>query len=222
LFKGQVVQRIEKTEHGIRVITQQQEFQANLVISTLPPYLLKDQIEITPSLSPNLERLLEQTHTWMGESIKIGMAYKEPFWRNPNTSGTVFSNVGPISELYDHSNYADTRFALKGFFNPSYFSLTRGQRLEMLLNQLRKYFGTLADSYASYHETIWADEKYTFAPYTTHMLPHQNNGHELYQKPCFNGRFFIAGSETSSDYPGYMEGAVRSAEFMQALLLQRI
>lgn len=222
LFTDHAVRRIAQSEHGIEVTTQRERFVADVVVSTLPPYLLRDKIQVTPALPHELQILLEQTHTWMGESIKIGLAYKDPFWRSPNTSGTVFSNVGPVSELYDHSNYADTGFALKGFFNPSYYSLTREQRLELLLNQLRKYFGTMADSYTSYHEAIWANEKFTFVPYNTHLLPHQNNGHELYQKPYFKGKFFVAGSETSSEFPGYMEGAVRSAEFMRELILQRI
>lgn len=39
----------------------------------------------------------------MGESIKVGLTYATPFWRE-KSSETIFSNVGPIPEMYDYSN----------------------------------------------------------------------------------------------------------------------
>lgn len=39
----------------------------------------------------------------MGESIKVGLTYTTPFWRE-KSSETIFSNVGPIPEIYDHSS----------------------------------------------------------------------------------------------------------------------
>mgnify|MGYP001817404245 CR=1 FL=1 len=212
LFTGQVVETIRQSEDGIQITTDRETFTAERVVSTLPPYLLKTRIAITPELPSKLQEVMEHTHTWMGSSIKVGLAYGQAFWREPNSSGTVFSNVGPVSELYDHSDFGNSHFALKGFFNPSYFSLQREERLDMILKQLRKYYGNAVDSYTWYDEAVWADEPHTFVPYQTHLLPHQNNGHLLYQKPYLDGKFFVAGSETANDYPGYMEGAVRSAE----------
>ena len=222
LFTSQVVQTIAQSEDGMRVTTDTSTFTAGVVVSTLPPYLLKTRIGISPALPPELEQVMGHTHTWMGESIKAGLAYNQPFWRGPNSSGTVFSNVGPVSELYDHSDIEDTHYALKGFFNPGYFMLSEEERREMTLRQLRKYFGRAADSYTSYQEVVWAKEAHTFAPYQTPLMPHQNNGHQLYQKPYLDGKLFVAGSETASLYPGYMEGAVRSAEFVYGNLKNRI
>ena len=34
----------------------------------------------------------------MGESIKVGLTYATPFWRE-KSSETIFSNVGPIPEI---------------------------------------------------------------------------------------------------------------------------
>ena len=39
----------------------------------------------------------------MGESIKVGLTYATPLERE-KSSETIFSNVGPIPEMYDHSN----------------------------------------------------------------------------------------------------------------------
>ena len=158
--------------------------------------------------------IAQQTHTWMGDSIKIGLTYKKPFWREGNLSGTIFSNVGPIPEMYDHSNYGDNKYGLKGFFNGSYHSISREERLKMALNQLKKYFGEVVEDYLTYEETVWAKEKYTYIPYESYVLPHQNNGHEAYQRGYLENRLYIGGAETANMYPGYMDGAVRSAQFL--------
>ena len=107
---------------------------------------------------------------------------------------------------------------MKGFLNSTYASMTRDERKDLVLGQLRKYHGSRVESYTGYHETVWAREPFTYVPYATHVLPHQNNGHEIYREPLLGGKLFIAGSETADAFPGYMEGAVRSAEFVYSLL----
>lgn len=211
IFLGKVVKSIEKEGKEIRVKTAQNEFEASYVISTLPPYLLTSTIQCSPELPADLLRIAKQTHTWMGESIKVSLSYAEPFWRAENRSGTIVSNVGPIPEMYDHSNVEDTSYALKGFFNGAYFSVSKEERLALVLRQLEKYFGAVARDFIAYEETVWRKETYTFIPYPSHVLPHQNNGHSVYQKAYWNGQLYLAGTETATDFPGYMEGAVRSA-----------
>ena len=210
---GQVVEAIQKTGDRLRLITSKQQFDAAMVVSTLPPYLLTESIAIQPALPDTLLEIAQQTHTWMGESIKVSLTYQHPFWRGRQSSGTIFSNVGPIPEMYDHSNQEDTLFALKGFFNGSYYSITKEERLVLVLRQLEKYYGEAAKDYLTYEETVWRNEPFTFTPYNSHLLPHQNNGHQVYQQPYLEGSFLIAGSETASAFPGYMEGAIRSARF---------
>ncbi|MHA7059685.1 FAD-dependent oxidoreductase [Aquimarina sp. M1] len=52
------------------------------------------------------------------------------------------------------------------------------------------------------------------------MFPHQNNGHDEYQRGYFDHKFFIGGAETSDQYAGYMEGAVHSAHSIYQELLK--
>jgi monoamine oxidase len=222
IFTNQVVQSIAYQDDIFMVKTADTTFQSGLVVSTLPPYLFVKTIDIQPVIPENLLKIAQQTHTWMGESIKVSLTYPTPFWRAKNSSGTIVSNVGPIPEMYDHSNVENDKFALKGFLNGAYFSLKKEERLAMILKQLRKYYGAKADDFLTYEETVWRNESYTFAPYESHVLPHQNNGHAIFQQPLFDGRFFIAGSETAAQYPGYMEGAVRSARFVFGRLEKRL
>jgi len=213
-FIHDTVRSIESTETGMLVKANEHSITCKQLVSTLPPYLFQHSISTTPSLPEELVNLANQTHTWMGESIKVGLVYKQPFWRKDRLSGTIVSNVGPIPEMYDHSNVEDKHYALKGFLNGSYYSVSKEERQELVLNQLEKYFGQQVRSFVSYHEKVWKLEAYTSASYHSHILPHQNNGHHLFRKGYLNNRLFIAGSETSAEFPGYMEGAIRSAQFV--------
>lgn len=194
----------------LEVITFNGSYRSKKVISTLPPYLLTKTIECSPALPDKFVNIALNTHTWMGESIKIGLRYDKPFWKAKNSSGTIFSNVGPIQEMYDHSD--ENGYALKGFFNGTYFSLTKEERKHMALSQLAKYYGKVVHDFLSYEEKVWRDDQYVFEPYESHMLPHQNNGHPIFQNALVGGKLIIAGSETASAYPGYMDGAVESGK----------
>jgi monoamine oxidase len=198
-------------KNSVEVQSEKELYLAKRVISTLPPNLLVNRIGFEPELSKEFLAIAKTTHTWMGESIKIALSFKEPFWRASTNSGTVLSNVGPISEFYDHCNCEQSFFALKGFFDGRYFSISKEERLEKVLMQLRKYYDAEIDNYIDYYEKVWRNELDTFYPYTDHVLPHQNNGHAAFHTSYYNGKLIIAGSETSSVFPGYMEGAIYSA-----------
>ena len=133
----------------------------------------------------------------------------------------LFSNVGPIIEFYDHANFDETHFALKGFIKDELAAVTKEQRLEMILNQLRKYYGDQVNNYLSYEELVWRDETTTSLPYQSFVVPHQNNGHELFQKPYLYNKLLITGTETASNFGGYMEGAIRSAEFAAEWIMKQ-
>lgn len=214
IFTQQVVESIHLESDGVSIKSGTHEFKSQLVVSTLPPYLLTQSIAILPRLPEALLAIAEQTHTWMGDSIKISLAYERPFWRAKNSSGTIVSNVGPIPEMYDHSNYEEEAYALMGFLNGNYFSLNKEERLALIMKQLEKYYGSQAQEYLAYQETVWRKEVFTFANYTSHVLPHQYNGDAVYQRSYWEGRLYLGGSETATAFPGYMEGAVRSAEWL--------
>ena len=210
IFLNQRVQEVRKNDKSILVKTNTLEVHADKVIVTLPPNLLVNSIRFLPVLPSALVSLAEKTHTWMGESIKIALRYDRPFWRTDKLSGTIISNVGPIPEMYDHSNVEDSSYALMGFLNGSYHNLSKANRLSLILTQLRKYFGSHVDSYSEYCEEVWRNEADTFRPYKHHVLPHQNNGHAIFNDSYYDDRLILAGTETSKVFPGYMEGAVCS------------
>ena len=206
-----VVESIEESEEYLLVKTNQGTFKTNHVVSTLPPFLFLNTIKVSPSLPKEFYEVAQQTHTWMGESIKIGLRYADAFWNEDKLSGTIFSNQGPITEMYDHSNFEQDQFALKGFLNNAYFSISKEERIELIMRQLEKYYGPRVRNYLNYEELIWQHETLTYKPYEGHLFPHQNNGHPIYRNSFLHNRLYIAGTETASVFPGYMEGAIRSA-----------
>ena len=211
---GTTVTGIQEEANTLLVKTSKGEIKAKKVVSTLPPFLFQNKIMVSPPLPQTLVDVANKTHTWMGESIKIGLSYSRPFWKEHGLSGTIFSNSGPIPEMYDHSNAENSTFALKGFLNGAYFSISKEQRLDLILKQLEKYYGAQVRNFLDYQELIWQKEAFTFSPYADHLFPHQNNGNEVFRKLYLNNNLIIAGTETASLFPGYMEGAIRSSQWV--------
>ena len=185
-------------------------FSAKQVVVTIPPNLLVQEIEFTPGLPALLLSVMQQTHTWMSDAIKFALLYKRPFWRDNGFSGTILSQAGMATEVYDHSNAEDTLFALKGFLKPDAALFTKEQREKMVVAQIKKLLGEDTCAYLSYAEKLWANEPLTHAAYRQVVFPHQNSGHPLYEQPLMNGKLYISGSETSPHFGGYMDGAVYS------------
>ncbi|MCB9350431.1 MAG: FAD-dependent oxidoreductase [Lewinellaceae bacterium] len=205
------IQEVREQKEGLKLTAVDgSEYQARLVVSTLPPRLLVKTVRFSPALPKKLVKLMGQTHTWMSESVKFAVEYERPFWREHGFAGTAFSQAGPATEIYDHTNFDGTAFALKGFLSPGTAQLKEDDRREMVLRQLVKLFGLEAANFLSYIDWVWANEVYTHQPYDSYILPHQNSGHPDFALPLMNGKLFLSGTETSPEFGGYMDGAVLS------------
>lgn len=215
---NQAVNKIIFNSDSVEVQTTEEKFFGSKIINTIPLNLFFHSIHRKPELPEHLLSLMAKTHTWMGESIKVGIRYTTPFWRNEGKSGTIFSNVGPIPEMYDHSNAEDNLFALVGFFNGNYYTVDKESRRQMTLTQLEKYYGKQVHDFLEYREKLWIREKYTYHPYKEHILPHENNGNHHYRIAYMDEKLYLAGAETAGSFPGYMDGAVESAFFVFNLL----
>lgn len=219
IFLNEEVNEVNVFDNDVEVKTVARTLNTDIVITTLPPAALIDQITFSPQLPNDIISLAEQTHTWMQDSIKVALTYKKPFWRSQGKSGTIFSNVGPLTEFYDQSNLENESFALVGFASGSCARFTKEQRIEKIEAQLKLVFGDDALNYVSYHETAWYNEEFTKSHrQADNLFPHQNGGHALYQEPLFDNKLFISGAETSKHHSGYMEGAIFAAESVVAKL----
>lgn len=207
---NQSVKHIINNENSVQVKAKN-AFESNTVVLAIPPKLWAKNIEFTPQLPINLISVAKQTQTWMEDSIKVAITYNKPFWENEDLPSTLFSNAGPIVELYDHTNHEKSKFALCGFMDSSLKNLTTHARRESVNLQLKNIFGVRALEYTNYKECIWNYEENTYVPSDTILLPHQNNGNPIFNNTYFGNKLYISSSESALEFPGYMEGAVYSA-----------
>jgi len=210
ILLNQTVSGIKVQKNVVQVIANE-TFEANQVVLSLPPKLWAKNILFEPQLPVNLIDTAKQTQTWMEESIKVALTYKHPFWINQNLSGAFFSNIGPITEFYDHCNQQRSKYALCGFVNPAKSELSKQERKTQILNQLKSIFGAEAQSYLNYQECIWSEEENTYSKSDVELFPHQNNGNPIFRESYFKGKLLISSSESAIEFPGYMDGAVNAA-----------
>ena len=78
------------------------------------------------------------------------------------------------------------------------------------MRQLAELFGDEILNPISYTDKIWTDEFISGGNQLV-QRPHQNNGHILLQESYMNNKLFFSGTETATQFGGYMEGAVISA-----------
>ncbi|WP_026839729.1 flavin monoamine oxidase family protein [Gillisia sp. JM1] len=207
---NQSVKEIKFLNDSVQVITDK-VYEGNRVVLAIPPKLWARRILFEPNLPENLISLAQQTQTWMEDSIKIALTYDQPFWQQADLSGTLFSNTGPITELYDHCNHERSKYALCGFINSSFKQLTYKERRAKVIDQIKNVFGEKAEDFIDYEECIWSKEENTFEASDIALYPHQNNGNPIFSKSFYDDKLLISSSEAASEFPGYMEGAVYSA-----------
>ena len=222
LNEGQIqleekVHALDFSGEKVSITCEEKAYEAAVVVNTLPPNLLASTVHFNPTLPQDLKSLSEETHTWMGESIKAGFFAKQAFWLEKEI-GTLYSQKGPFTEMYDHSN--SHGHAMKGFLNDRLSLLSKDGRREAVLAQLSPLFGGKQMSETELVEKVWSEDELTYSPYNTDVFPHQNNGAMLFRQPFFDNRFYMAGSETALSFPGYMDGAVEAANRVARQLSQ--
>lgn len=193
-------------------INNKESIKADQVIIALAPKIWAHQIQFDPDLPEELTEIAKNTQTWMEDSIKAAVEFREPFWRENQHPSTIMSNYGPFIECYDHSNQQENKFALCGFLNPAFKDIGKKERERLVIQQLSTILDEKALDALSYHEYIWSEDNQVKWPKDIFMQPHQNNGHPIFRKSIFNHQLIISASESASRYPGYMDGAVEAGE----------
>jgi monoamine oxidase len=192
-----------ETVHGER-------FHAGIVILCLPPQLIHSKIKFSPLLPENIVEILPTVQTWMAGAIKFVLEFEKPFWREKGYSGMLYSHAGIVVEMYDHTNVEENKFGFTGFLNGGASSYSQEVRKELVLRQLTELIGDDILNFNYYTDKIWTDE-FVFSGNQIIQRPHQNNGHPLLQKSYMNDKVHFAGTESATEFSGYMEGAIISA-----------
>lgn len=210
ILLNQIVKQIIFKENSV-IVKAEKDFEADRVVFALPPKLWANRIIFEPKLPENLMNIALKTHTWMEDSIKVALTFSRPFWEEQNLPRTLFSNSGPVTEFYDHCDFKNSKYALCGFINSSFKQFSFSDRQELVLNQLKNIFGNRVTEFLHYEECVWSEEYETFQDSKSPLFPHQNNGNPIFSNSLFDDRLIISSTESASQFPGYMEGAVLSA-----------
>ncbi len=181
-----------------------QQWNAPLVISTLPPRLLNQSISFSPPLSHEAVTALSHIPTWMGGSAKAVVFYERPFWREAGLSGFCFSNHGILGEIHDASQEACP--ALFGFFHTHRFA---NNPETAIVDQLVRLFGPQAAHPKRVVIKDWGSEPYTSV--AEDIQPLREHPHYGLNIHLLNNKFHCIGTEYSFIEGGYLEGALYSA-----------
>jgi len=189
------------------------------VIVTVPKSVTA-AIVFSPTLPPAYAQYLQRQPS--GSAVKIQAVYETPFWRSQGLSGSVVSDTGPIEIVYDNSPPDGHRGILVGFAEGdqgrALFGLSPRQRRSAGLASLARYFGTQAASPTHYVDMVWAAERYTGGAYGSFNPPGVLTSlGAAVATPV--GNLHFAGADYSPEWPGYMEGAIRSGSAAAALVV---
>ncbi|NAZ86323.1 flavin monoamine oxidase family protein [Kineococcus indalonis] len=154
------------TGDGVVVESDRLTVRARRVVVAVPPPLFS-RLTFDPPL-PRRQHQMHQ-HLSMGLVIKVHAVYPTPFWREDGLSGTCFSTVGPVQEVYDNTLHGDERGTLVGFVADEradeLFALPAGERRRRVLECIAGYLGERALEPDVYYESDWGSEEWTRGAY---------------------------------------------------------
>lgn len=210
------VHAIHQDDHEVVVRSAGAVVRCDAVVVAVPP-LLADEIEYRPG--PPVRRAGERTVP--GCAVKVQLVYPEPRWRAHGLSGWSVSSRGPLLSTVDDSPAEGGAGVLTGFVTGRqarrFAALPAAEQRAQALAQASRIFPQLPPP-AAVHITDWIGERYSRGCYAAlsgpgdwvRLGPHLTTPH---------GRVHWAGTETSTEFFGLMEGAVRSGQRVAAEIL---
>jgi monoamine oxidase len=182
------------------------------VIVAAPPPLVLD-IDWYPRLPTRRLQLLR--HLDMGQLMKCDAIYERPFWRDAGLNGFGISDSGAARAVFDNSPKDGTPGVLLAFVGGAtwreYGPLPKAARRQAVLEGFAAMFGEEALHPVDYVEHDWTKEQWTRGGPTAFHAPGTMVRFGSAIRQPF-GRVHWAGTETSTYWSGYMDGAVRAGE----------
>jgi monoamine oxidase len=195
------------------------EYRADRVVVAIPP-VLAQRIEFRPALrAPRATAA-----TGHGCAVKVHLSYPAPLWRDGGLSGWSVSTNGPLLSTVDDSPPDESAGILTGFVTgaaaSAFSALSARRQKEAVLAHTHRLFPQLPPP-TKYTVTDWLAEKYSRGCYAALF----GLGDWLRLGPRLtepHGRVHWAGTETSLEFFGLMEGAIRSGRRVAAELIHGV
>ncbi len=187
---------------------------ADRVLLALPPRLAAG-LQYQPVLPAGLHSDWLQTETWMAAHAKYVAIYPEPFWRSAGLSGFVSSRIGPLGEIHDLSSRTG-QAALFGFFGmsaPERARVPEQQLRAQCRDQMVRLFGAAAANPLFDIIKDWSQDPLTAtAADQLASGQHPNPPASSPLAGLWQGRLAGIASEWSTQFPGYLAGAIDAAQ----------
>ncbi len=206
------VDRIDWDKDGVVAWSKGAAYPARRLIVALPPAPAA-RLDCRPALPNERSRLMGAMP--MGRTIKCLALYERPFWRAQGLSGESLSHGGLCAFTYDNSSVRGEVSALVGFVVGDEASRHRerspDERRARFLDHLAHFFGPAARDAQEVIEHDWSDEPWS-GGCPVGMPPPGVLGRDGPALRAVVGPLHFAGTETATEWTGYFEGALQSAE----------
>ncbi len=205
------VRRIEH-DGGVAVHFDGGTVRAKRVIVAVPPKLVS-QIDFQPAITGPRAELVRKMP--MGAVIKCTAIYDRPFWRDEGLSGMSVSDQGPIHVVFDNSPPGAEVGVLMGFCEADNArklgKLPEAERRDAAIACFVRTHGARARSVLRYGDHVWEHDEWSGGCYGAFMPPGvwTSLGPAL-REPI--GRVHWAGTETATEWSGYIDGAISSGK----------
>jgi monoamine oxidase len=192
---------------------------AAAVVAIPPP--LRLGIRFEPPLPSTWTGLLQRSP--MGSMVKVLAIYPQPFWREQGLNGLGFGMLPTLEATVDCSP-PDGPGLLTGFIAGAravaWQQLDERARRQAVLHDLQTWWGPQAVTPQELICHNWNQQSWSGGAFTSFVSPGAWTTYgSVWQRP--HGRVFWAGTEASSVWPGYCEGAVH-AGLAAAVQVQRL
>jgi monoamine oxidase len=216
------VRRIQQDSSGVQVIADGTSAKGKRVIVAMPP-TLAGRLVYDPILPARRDQLTQRMP--QGSLMKAEAIYDKPFWRDKGLSGQAVSENGPVKVTFDTSPADGSPGIMMGFIGGSearsWARRPADERKQAVLQNFANYFGDESKSPQSYIEFDWSAEEWNRGCPVALLGPGALvDFGEALREPV--GRIHWAGTETSTYWNGYMDGAVRSGERAAAEVLAEL
>lgn len=216
------VRAIEQHGEGVTVRFDSGTATGRYAIVAVPP-AMTGRIEYDPPLPARRDGLAQRVP--MGSVIKCVATYERPFWRQRGYSGLVAAEGSTVDQVFDGSPVQGETGALVGFLVGDHAREWSDEpeevRREEVLGQFVEFFGPDAAEPLEYVDRTWSNDPWIRGGYAGNMAPGTMTGYgKAIREPV--GRVHWAGTETATEWYGYMEGAVRSGERAAREVLSRL
>lgn len=219
IVTGQRIQAARKNGMHVEIDCEDKEgskstWRAHHLLLAIPPRLTVESISFSPALPPDLRNHWHYTATWMAPHAKYVALYERPFWRDQGLSGEARSAIGVLGEIHDAS-MPGGEAALFGFFRlpPEVRGKTPVEALHTHCRaQFGRLFGREANTPIADYIQDWAEEAFTATKLDQVAASHQTASPEAFtQHGAWQGCMTGIASEWSSQYSGYLAGAIEAA-----------